>query len=56
MALQFEPEVTMVLQCKHKVAAVLLVECHLVGGGWVALPFFCFGMTTYDASQLTKLT
>ena len=53
MALPFEP---VVLRFKRKVAAVLWVDWHLVGGGWVVLPFFHFSMTTYSTGQLTKLT
>ena len=56
IALRFESKVTVVLRFKCKVAAVLRVDRRLVGGGWVELPFFCFGMTTYDTGQLTKLT
>ena len=54
MALQFEPEVTTVLRFKHKVAPVLWVDWRLIGGGWMALPLFHFGMTTYDTGQLTN--
>ena len=53
MVLQFERKVTMVLRFKCKVAAVLRVDRRLVGSGWVALPFFCFSMTTYNTDQLT---
>ena len=56
VVLQFEHEVTVVLHLKCKVAAVLWVDRHLVSGGWVVLPFFRFGMTTYDTGQLSKLT
>ena len=56
MVLPVEREVTVVSRLKCEVAAVLRVDRHLVGGGWVAFPFFRFGMTTYNTDQLTKLT
>ena len=56
MVLRVEREVTVVLLLKCEVAAVLRVDRRLVGGGWVALPFLRFGMTTYNTDQLTKLT
>ena len=55
MVLRFVRGVTMVFLFKCKVAVVLQVDYHLVGGGWVALPFFCFSVTTYNTDQLTKI-
>ena len=41
----------------REAAAVLRLERHLVGGGWVAFLFFCFGMTTgVNLLQLTQST
>ena len=55
MVLWVEREVTVVSRLKCEVAAVLRVDRRLVGIGWVALPFFCFGMTTYNTDQVTKI-
>ena len=55
MVLQFEREVTVVSWFKCEVAAVLRVNHCLVGSGWVVLPFFRFGMTTYNTDQLIKI-
>ena len=55
MVLRFVHEVTMVLLFKCEVAMMLQVDRHLVGGGWVALSFFHFSMTTYNTDQLTKI-
>ena len=55
MVLWVECEVTVVSRLKCEVAAALRVDHHLVGGSWVALPFFRFGMTTYNTDQLTKI-
>ena len=49
MVLRVECEVTVVSRLKCEVAAVLRVDCCLVGGGWVAFPFFRFGMILYHA-------
>ena len=55
MVLRVEYEVTVVSRLKCEVAAELRVDRCLVGGGWVAFPFFRFSMTTYNTDQLTKI-
>ena len=55
MVLRVEREVTVVSRLKCEVAAVLRIDRRLVDGGWVAFPFFCFGMTTYNTDQLIKI-
>ena len=57
MVLRVEREVTEVSRLKCEVAALLRVDRRLVGGGWVAFPFFRFSMTTstYNTEQLTKI-
>ena len=49
------------LQVNHQEAAVLLskkrLDQYLIGGGWVALPFFHFSMTSLNGGfNLLKLT
>ena len=55
MVLRVEREVTVVSRMKCEVASVLRVDYRLVGGGWVAFPFFRFSMTTYNTDELTKI-